>query len=372
MTYVDRVLEHFANPRNLGPMPAADGVGTAGDPECGDLFKAWIRVRDGRVRRAAFQVRGCPAAIATGSMMTVMAAGRTLRQALGLGEAEIIAGLGELPGFKRHCSNSAAAALHAAVRDYLRRTEQAGGRPVDSVMDKLRHRLERVCAENGLLDDPVRVEARELTPEQAIGNPDHDDYPVLTGHERMIEARFRGARGQAFTARPGGFSGTLRETVDLEPTNDYRSAVLVAAVNAVCAYLDLAPRTAHCRNDEMVACAKDAAGYLRERFGEIRRVFLVGLQPRLLEALAAEFEVRVTDMREDTPGEIRAGVKVEPPEAAADCIAWCDAIFATGSTIANRTADALVESGRPLAFYGVTCAGPAALLELERFCPKAS
>ncbi len=268
-----------------------------------------------------------------------------------------------------HCSNSAAEALHAAINEYHYRLADAGGKDVSTVLEKLRQRFKNLCLEHGLLDEPVEVTARELTPEQAIGNPDHDDYPVLTGHERMIEAEFKGASGQAFTSRPGGFSGTLGEVVEMKLANNYRSAVLVATVNAVCAYAARAGRAVHCRNADMVECAGDAAEFLRKRFDPCEKVFLVGLQPRLLEALAKEFEVRLTDLGEEVRGMKKAGVLVEPPEAAGSCTDWCDVIFATGSTIANGTADELIESGKPLAFYGVTCAGPAALLDLERFCP---
>jgi uncharacterized protein (DUF4213/DUF364 family) len=240
---------------------------------------------------------------------------------------------------------------------------------MSTVLDKLKLRFKHLCLERGLLAETVEIRARELTPEQAIGHPDHDDYPVFTGKERMIEAEFRGARGHAFTSRPGNFSGRIREVVEMEMTNDYRSAVLVATINAVTRHLGMAERTVHCRDADMAECAKGAADFLRERFGDCEKVFLVGLQPRLLEALAEEFEVRLTDLQQEARGTVKAGVTVEGPEAARDCLDWCDVVFATGSTIANGTADELAESDKPLAFYGVTCAGPAVLLDLERFCP---
>ncbi len=369
MAYVDKVLDHFAEPRNVGPLPAADGVGLTGDPSCGDVFKAWIRVRDGRIARAAFQVRGCPAAIACGSMMTLLAEGLTLDEALALSDDDIVAALGELPEVKLHCSNSAAEALHAAVDDHRYRLADAGRRDHLTVLGKLVQEMRRLCLTRGLLPEPVEVAARELTPEQAIGDPDHDDYPVLTGHERVIEAVLRGARGHAFTARPGNFSGTLSEVLESALENGYRSAVLTAALNALTRHLGLAERTVHCRDGDMVECASHAPAFVRERLGSPRRVFMAGLQPRLLESVAGEFEVRLTDLREDVRGTRKAGVLVEGPEAAEDCMQWCDAIFATGSAVANGTADALLECGKPIAFYGVTCAGAAALLDLERFCP---
>ncbi len=369
MAYVDRVLDHFANPRNLGPIPAADGVGCVGDRACHDVFKVWVRVRGGRVQRAAFQVRGCPAAIATASMMTVLAEGRTLDEALALTDDQIVSALGELPEFKMHCSNSAAEALHAAVEDCLYASADAGGRDLSTLMEKLRLRLRHVCVENGLLDRGIEVSARDLTPEEALGDPDHDDYPAMTGRERIIEARLGTSRGQAFTDRPGNFSGTLSAVLHMPLENNYRRAVLVATANAVAGELGLAGRTVHCRSGDLVACAGKAADFLRKRFPECRRVFLVGLQPQLLDALAAQFEVRVTDLDPDGIGQRRSGVSVEPAAAAPECLEWCDAVLAAGSTVANGTADALVESGKPIAFYGVTCAAAAALLDLERFCP---
>jgi uncharacterized protein (DUF4213/DUF364 family) len=140
----------------------------------------------------------------------------------------------------------------------------------------------------------------------------------------------------------------------------------------VARHLGLASRTVHCRSDDLVTCAGKVADFLRKRFPECRRVFLVGLQPRLLEALAGHFEVRVTDLNPDNAGKRQAGVIIEPAAKADECIEWCDLILATGSTVANGTADALLDSGKPILFYGVTCAAAAAMLDLERFCPLAS
>lgn len=240
---------------------------------------------------------------------------------------------------------------------------------MSGALERFRTRLGEICQERGLLDEPVSVTARELTPEEAIGNPDHDDYPIIIGRERMIQAELRGACGHAFTDRPGSFSGRLSDVLGMPLANNYRRAVLVAVANAVARHLGLAERTIHCRDGDPVECARSAVGFVRERFPSARRIFLVGLQPRLLEALASEFEVRVTDLDAGNVGKKKAGVTVEPAEAANACIAWCDLIFATGSILANGTVDAPAESGKPLAFYGVTCAAAAVLLNLPRFCP---
>ncbi len=369
MTYTDKVLDHFSNPRNVGPIPAADGVGIAGEPACGDVFKAWIRVRGGRIEKAAFQVMGCAAAIATGSMMTVLAEGKTPQEALNLTGGEIVATLDGLPEPKLHCSNSAAEALHAAVDDYLYQAADAGGIQVSAVLDKVRQKLKHLCLERRLLAHPISVTARTLTPEQLLGDPDHDDYPVMKGRERAIEAEFLGAKGHAFTDRPGAFSGTLADMLDAPLENSYRRAVLVAAANAVARHMGLAQRTVHCKDLDLTECAKEVASFMDRQFHNPSKVFLVGLQPRLLEALAKRFEVRVTDLDAENVGQEKASLVVEPAEAALQCIEWCDVILATGSTLANGTADALIDSGKPIAFYGVTCAAATALLGGKRFCP---
>lgn len=113
------VLEHFLHPRNVGEIDDADGVGIVGDPDCGDCFKVWIRVRDDVVTEVKHKVFGCPAAIATCSMMSELATGRTLEEAYALDDLDIMNALGGLPEPKQHCSNHAAAALHEAIIDFV-------------------------------------------------------------------------------------------------------------------------------------------------------------------------------------------------------------------------------------------------------------
>lgn len=366
--YSDKVREHFAHPRNVGPLPAADGVGRVGDPTCGDVFKVWIRVRDGRIARAAFQVMGCPSAIAAASMMTELAEGKTLEEALRLSDQDVAAALGGMHAARLHCSNHAADALHAAVEDCLYSRDFAGGKE-PTALDKLRLRLKQLCVAKGLRDKPVSVTARALTPEQAIGNPEHDDYPIVKGRERMVEAEFLEARGHAFTDRPGNFSGALAEVLDLPLENNFRRAVFVSTANAVARRLGLAERTVHCKDADLVKCAGQLPDFVAGGWPEARRVFLVGLQPRFAEALASRFQVRITDMDAENIGTRKGGVLIEPAEAAEDCLQWCDLVLATGSTLANGSADRFLDAGKPVAFYGVSCSGAAALLDLARFCP---
>ncbi len=116
--YTDLVLEHFSNPRNVGTIPDADGIGVEGNPICGDLMKIYIKVKDDRILDIKFQTFGCGAAIATSSMVTEMVKGRTLDEAMAISNRAVAQALGGLPPAKMHCSNLAADALHKAIDDY--------------------------------------------------------------------------------------------------------------------------------------------------------------------------------------------------------------------------------------------------------------
>lgn len=107
------------NPRNVGEIPDADGVGMQGNPVCGDVMKVYIKVKDGRIVDAKFQTFGCGAAIAVSSMITEMVKGKTLEEALKITNKEVAKALGGLPPQKMHCSNLGADALKEAIEQYL-------------------------------------------------------------------------------------------------------------------------------------------------------------------------------------------------------------------------------------------------------------
>ena len=119
--YSEKVLEHFRNPRNVGEIEDADGVGTVGNPVCGDLMTIYIKVNDDRIEDIKFKTFGCGAAIATTSMTTEMAKGKTLDEAMKITRQDVAEELGGLPPIKMHCSNLAADALHEAIKDYRRK-----------------------------------------------------------------------------------------------------------------------------------------------------------------------------------------------------------------------------------------------------------
>lgn len=122
--YSKKVMDHFTNPRNVGEIPDADGTGSEGNPTCGDVMKITIKVKDDRIQDAKFQTFGCGAAIAVSSMITEMARGQTLDDALKITKESVANELDGLPPQKMHCSNLGADALKKAIDDYRSRQDQ--------------------------------------------------------------------------------------------------------------------------------------------------------------------------------------------------------------------------------------------------------
>jgi len=119
--YSEKVLDHFRNPRNVGEIEDADGVGTVGNPVCGDMMSVYIKVEDDKIADIKFRTFGCGAAIATTSMTTELAKGKTLDEAMEITRKDVADELGGLPPVKMHCSNLAADALHEAIEDYRKK-----------------------------------------------------------------------------------------------------------------------------------------------------------------------------------------------------------------------------------------------------------
>lgn len=122
--YSKKVLDHFMNPRNVGALENPDGYGKVGNPVCGDLMEMFIRVKEEKIDEITFRTFGCTAAIATSSMTTEMAKGKTLDEALKITRKDVADTLGGLPPQKMHCSNLAADALHLAIEDYRQKAEK--------------------------------------------------------------------------------------------------------------------------------------------------------------------------------------------------------------------------------------------------------
>jgi len=116
--YSKDVMKHFMNPKNMGEIKNADGIGKIGNPVCGDVMWMYIKIKDNRITKIGYKTFGCAAAIATTSMLTELAKGKTLEQAKKISKDDIAKSLGGLPPIKMHCSNMAEEALKLAIKDY--------------------------------------------------------------------------------------------------------------------------------------------------------------------------------------------------------------------------------------------------------------
>ena len=123
--YTDKVMEYFQNPRNVGEIADADGVGEVGNAKCGDIMKMYLKIENDVITDVKFKTFGCGAAIATSSVATEMIKGKTLEEALRVTNKDVVDFLGGLPAVKLHCSILAQEAIHAAIADFLKKN----GRP---------------------------------------------------------------------------------------------------------------------------------------------------------------------------------------------------------------------------------------------------
>lgn len=131
MDYTEKVFEHLRNPRNMGRIEDADGVGNVGSPVCGDVMKIYIKVKDNIIEDIKFETFGCGAAIATSSVLTELVKGKSIEEAEKITNKDVVDVLGGLPPIKMHCSVLAEDGLKAAIEDYKRRKD-AGGKRQDS------------------------------------------------------------------------------------------------------------------------------------------------------------------------------------------------------------------------------------------------
>jgi len=219
----------------------------------------------------------------------------------------------------------------------------------------------------GVLDEPISiVSARVLSAKEAIGEPDRDDYPLLKGKEVMIEAQFKGSRGQAFTDMPGTFEGSIRDIIALPLVNNFQRAVFIASLNAIMLESGRISGTLHCRDKEPSKCAEEFVEHVRGRFGN-PRISFVGFQPAMIERFAEQFEMRVLDLDEDNIGKIKFGLTIEGPDNTDEVLRWGDIILATGSTSVNGTIERYLGE-KPVIFFGVTAAAVTKICGFERFC----
>ncbi|MCY6369200.1 Rossmann-like domain-containing protein [Clostridium ganghwense] len=234
--------------------------------------------------------------------------------------------------------------------------------------ENLLEKFKKIVEENELLNEQISVKGRTLNTQEAIGNPVRKDYPIIKGKEKLMQAEFRGERGQAFTDMPGEFTGTIEEIINRPIQTNFDRAVFISTLNAVCKYLNIADRSIHCKDEEPEECAKKLVEHIEEKYG-LPKIALIGLQPAMLQRLSENFHVRVVDLDKEKIGEEKFGVKIEnAEEKTEDVLNWCELIVATGSTCANDTITKFLTE-KPVIFFGTTISGSAALMNLNRFCP---
>ena len=233
--------------------------------------------------------------------------------------------------------------------------------------DIIRKKFSDIVDENKLGDEEVSVFVKTLTPTEAIGNPEHNDYPIQKGKERMMQAEFKGSQGQAFTDMFGNYKGKLSQIIEMDLSNNFQRAIFISTVNAVMRQLEMVDKTIHCKDKGPKDCSQELVRYIKKEFNK-PRIALVGLQPRMLEELSAEFEVRVTDLDKENIGKQKFGVMIDSPKKTEENLTWCDVALVTGTTLVNDTASAF-RIDKPVIFFGVSIAGPARLLGLTHFCP---
>lgn len=232
----------------------------------------------------------------------------------------------------------------------------------------LRKKFEELIKEHHFEPMRVNVRAFPLGVKDAIGCPQERDYPLVRGKEHLMEASFEGARGQAYTDLCGPFEGTLAQVLDLPLENNYERAVLISTLNAVLRHLGLVRNTVHCKDDGPRRCSLELVEFISRRWGT-PKVALIGLQPRMAEALSERFPLRIADMDPENLGRRFGEATVESPEGEEEILKWCDIAVVTGTVLTNGTLDPILGFGEKVIFYGVTVAGAAHLMGWPRFCP---
>jgi len=237
---------------------------------------------------------------------------------------------------------------------------------MSETLDRFIDEMTFLIAKHSIEDEIVSVVARPLTPQEAIGRPVHDDYPLLKGKERMMEASFQQVKGQAYSDHTGNFSGSLSEIMHLPLDSNFHRALVVATANAVLRKIGIIEKSCHCKDNDPVSCAS----YLKDSLKPFsaQRVGMIGDQPRLLEALSRHVAVRVCDRDPDNIGTVKSGIMVEDAAAYEQITKWADLVFATGTTLVNDTIDNFIGAESAI-FYGITISGAAAILSLNHFCP---
>lgn len=241
-----------------------------------------------------------------------------------------------------------------------------------ALTEQFREKFAAIVKKNDLLNQEITVEVKPLTTEQAIGKPERDDFPLQRGKERILEARFAGAAGQAFTDAFKDYQGDVASLLALDLSDRFNMSIFTAGANAVLRHLGMIGGTIHCRDQEPSRCAQKLIEHTKQAYPNARRVTLVGLQPAMAEQLAKHYELTILDLDPDNIGTEKAGTVVKDGrQYLSAALAGADLVIATGSTLTNHTLEGIraAAGDKDLLFFGITCAGAAQLMGLDRYCP---
>lgn len=245
---------------------------------------------------------------------------------------------------------------------------------------KLKTALIDLAEKNDFLESEINITAKILTPEEAIGETERKDFPLLQGKEFLMQADFKNALGQAFTDAPSNFKGKLKKILGLKLTDNSDRALFIATLNAVMRYLGVAEKTIHCKNEEPELCAREIAGTIIDKYGADIKIGIVGFQPAIIDNFAKSLtpqNVKVIDLDKNNINKKKYGVLIrDGKKMAEELFKISDVILATGSTIVNDSLSDLIALAKkyqkPLYLYGTTVAGAAKILNLERLCFQSS
>ncbi len=236
-----------------------------------------------------------------------------------------------------------------------------------TILNKLKAETINIANTHDWLNkDVLVVSARALTPLEAIGTPERDDYPILAGKEVMIEATFQGSKGQAFTDQSGSFKGSVEQVLNMSLNDNFERAIFIAVSNAIFKEVKKVSKTIHCKNEEPKQCANELVTVIRKKY-EKPNIAFVGYQPGMLNALSKHFKMRVVDLDPENIGKHFGDVVVEDVEYTDEVLNWADLIIATSSTVVNETMQNFI-TNKPVLFYGITGASTLKMLELEQYC----
>lgn len=244
------------------------------------------------------------------------------------------------------------------------------------ILDKAKEKFKNIISKKELLKENILIKARGLSTKETIGNPEHYDFPLLEGNEVMIQAKFAESYGQAFTDCPGNFQGSLQEIIELPLDDNYRRALMIAAINAVLRALGLAEKTVHCKDQEPELCACKIVNQIMTNSNDIEKIGIIGYQPAILDRCVNTFtpqKIILTDLNEKKIGRKKYGVEVWDGNNDNEAlIRGSELILFTGSSIVNDSIDGILKIiykyNKKYFIYGNTISGVASLLNLSHLC----